>query len=97
LLAASASSKEKQVAIGGLLIFKTLYNNWQKKGDRLTVWKYSGKEISFDQIDDAISALENACLHCGDRHSSECPIGKAKDELYNLKCSDKRHVPDVQL
>jgi hypothetical protein len=64
----------------------------------LTKWKYSGKEVSFDQIEGALEALDNACLHCGpEKHSSECPIGKAKAELYDLKCSDKRHIPDVQL
>jgi len=64
----------------------------------LSKWKYSGKEVSFDQVSDALNALENACLHCGpDKHSSECPIGKAKAELYDLKCSDKRHIPDMQL
>lgn len=64
----------------------------------LTKWKYSGKEVSFDEVDDAIKALDNACLHCGsDKHSAECPIGKAKLELFNLKCSDKNHVPNVQI
>ncbi|HYA32453.1 MAG TPA: hypothetical protein VEG65_00415 [Candidatus Bathyarchaeia archaeon] len=63
----------------------------------MTVWKYSGKEISFDEIDDALNALENACLHCGEKHSSECPIAEAKEELYGMKCSDKRHIPDVKL
>ncbi|MGD0171710.1 MAG: hypothetical protein ABSB81_06265 [Halobacteriota archaeon] len=64
----------------------------------MTKWKYSGKEISFDQVDDALKALDNACLHCGpDKHSPECPIGKAKAELYDIKCSDKRHIPDAQL
>jgi hypothetical protein len=67
------------------------------KGDRLTIWKYSGKEVSFDQVSGALDALENACLQCGEKHSSECPIGKAKKELYDIKCSDKRHIPDVQL
>jgi len=63
----------------------------------LTIWKYSGKEVSFDQVSGAIDALENACLHCGEKHSSECPIGKAKAELYDIKCADKRHIPDVKL
>jgi nitrite reductase/ring-hydroxylating ferredoxin subunit len=64
----------------------------------LTRWKYSGKEVSLEQVDDAIMALDNACLHCGsDKHSAECPIGKAKLELYSLKCSDKSHAPDVKI
>jgi len=68
------------------------------KGDCTTQWKYSGKEISFDQVDDALKALDHACLHCGpDKHSPECPIGKAKAELYDMKCSDKCHIPDAQL
>jgi len=65
---------------------------------RLTKWKYSGKEVSLDQVDSAIKALDNACLHCGaGKHSAECPIGKAKLELYDLRCSDKSHVPNVQI
>lgn len=67
-------------------------------GDSMTKWKYSGKDVSFDQIDEALKALDNACLHCGaDKHSPDCPIGKAKAELYNLRCTDKHHVPNVRL
>lgn len=64
----------------------------------MTIWKYSGKEVSFDQVSEALKALENACLHCGpDKHSADCPIGKAKAELYDLKCSDKHHIPNEPL
>ncbi len=64
----------------------------------MTKWKYSGKDVSFEQIDDALKALDNACLHCGeDKHSPRCPIGKAKAELYNLRCTDKHHVPNIRL
>ncbi len=67
-------------------------------GDSVTKWKYSGKDVSFEQIDEALKALDNACLHCGaDKHSPDCPIGKAKIELYNIRCTDRHHVPNVRL
>ncbi len=64
----------------------------------MSKWKYSGKEVSLDQVDAALKALDHACLHCGpDKHSPECPIAKAKLELYNLGCAEKHHVPNVRL
>lgn len=26
----------------------------------------------------AVQALEDMCFHCGDKHSDECPLSKAK-------------------
>lgn len=38
-------------------------------------------DFNKDKIETAITALNNACLHCGSSHSNECPISIARQAL----------------
>lgn len=54
----------------------------------MPVWKYSGKEVSEDEIYMALNAIGYLCFKCGpDVCSEDCPIRKLAAELNVLKGS----------
>lgn len=54
----------------------------------MPVWKYSGKEVSEDEIYMALNAIGYLCFKCGQEVCSEdCPIRKLAAELNVLKGS----------
>ncbi|MGQ9498322.1 MAG: hypothetical protein ACUVRC_06470 [Desulfotomaculales bacterium] len=49
----------------------------------MLVWKYTGKEISREQVEKALASI--SCFKCGkELHSDECPFAKLKAELRAL-------------
>ena len=54
----------------------------------MAVWKYSGKEVSEEDIDKAVRAVREACFKCGkEMHTDECSIHELVVELQALKGS----------
>jgi len=50
------------------------------------IWKYSGKEVSEEEIYMALNAISYLCFKCGQATCSEdCPIRKLAAELKALK------------
>lgn len=49
----------------------------------MLVWKYSGKEITREEVERALASI--ACFKCGkELHSNDCPFAKLKAELRAL-------------
>lgn len=38
-----------------------------------------------DKIKTAINAVSDACLHCGSRHTNDCPISVANQALKSVE------------
>jgi len=51
----------------------------------LPVWKYSGKEVSIEDVEKIEKALQNACFGCGELHSDDCVFNVARMEVSKLK------------
>ena len=52
----------------------------------MPVWKYSGKEVSEEEIYMALNAIGYLCFKCGKEACSEdCPIRKLATEFSDLK------------
>ena len=54
----------------------------------MAVWKYSGKEVSDEDLNKALKAVREACFKCGkEMHNDDCSIHKLVVELQTLKGS----------
>jgi len=54
----------------------------------MPVWRYSGKEVSDEELDKALKAVREACFKCGkEMHSDDCSIHKLVVEIQSLKGS----------
>ena len=52
----------------------------------MPIWKYSGKELSGEEIYMALNAIGYLCFKCGQEVCSEdCPIRKLAAEVQALK------------
>jgi len=49
------------------------------------VWKYSGKEVSMEEVERVEEALKNICFGCGELHSDNCVFSVAREEVARLK------------
>ena len=51
-------------------------------------WRYSGKEVSEEDLDKALKAVRETCFKCGkEMHSDDCSIHKLVVEIQSLKGS----------
>jgi hypothetical protein len=54
----------------------------------MAVWKYSGKEVSEEEIEGSLKAVRAACFKCGkELHRDDCSIHQLVVELRALKSS----------
>jgi hypothetical protein len=62
------------------------------------IWKYSGKEVSEEEIYMALNAISYLCFKCGKEVCSEdCPIRKLAAELNDLKGSKEGEINNANL
>lgn len=54
----------------------------------MAAWKYSGKEVSQEDLDKALKAVREACFKCGkEMHSDECSTHKLVVKIQSLRGS----------
>ena len=52
----------------------------------MPIWRYSGKEVSEEDLKRALRAVRAACFKCGDEmHSDDCSIYKVITDIYRLQ------------
>ncbi len=52
----------------------------------MAVWRFTNIEVTKDDLEKALTALQEACFKCGkEKHSDDCPIGIAKREIKKMK------------
>jgi len=52
----------------------------------MAIWRFTNIEVTKDELDKALTALQEACFKCGkENHSDDCPIGIAKREIKKMK------------
>jgi hypothetical protein len=55
----------------------------QHSGEKMSTWKYTGKEVSKVKIEESLKAVKGACFGCG-THNTECSIAKAAGEISGM-------------
>jgi len=54
----------------------------------MAIWKYSGKEVSEEDIEKALKAAREVCFKCGkEMHRDDCTIHELIVEIQSLKGS----------
>ncbi|MDY6862593.1 MAG: hypothetical protein SV062_06335 [Thermodesulfobacteriota bacterium] len=52
----------------------------------MAVWKYTNKEVTEEDLERTLKALQDGCFKCGkEMHSDDCPIAIAKTEIKKIK------------
>lgn len=57
---------------------------------KMSKWKYTGKEVNPEKIDESLKTIKSACFGC-ETHSSDCSIAKAAGDVAEM--IDEKSIP----